>query len=121
MQSSGLNHLAFQQTSPLVQCTQNLTAVQQNYPIQKLNAEQSNGLITLIDKTNMKRKTNEQKLRSIMKNLHTIEIALLVERIETMMKLTLQDIEEDPSKWDNFFVSHHAYVNMANKVLEELK
>lgn len=69
----------------------------------------------------MARKTNEQKLRSIMKNLHTIEIALLVERIEKIMELTLQDIEEDPSKWDNFFVSHHAYVNMANKVLEELK
>jgi chemotaxis signal transduction protein len=69
----------------------------------------------------MAHKTNEQKLRNLIKNLHTIEIALLVERIETMMKLTLQDIEEDPSKWDNWFVSHHAYVNMANKVIEELK
>lgn len=69
----------------------------------------------------MKRKTNEQKLRSIIKNLHTIEVALLTERIETMMKLTLQDIEKDPKQWDNFIVSHHAYVNMANKVLEELK
>ena len=69
----------------------------------------------------MKRKTNEQKLRSILKNLHTIEIALLTERIEKVMQLTLEDIEKDPSKWDNFFVSHHAYVSMANKVLEELK
>lgn len=69
----------------------------------------------------MKRKTNEQKLRSIIKNLHTIEVALLVERIEKIMELTLEDIKQDPSKWDNFFVSHHAYVNMANKVLEELK
>lgn len=69
----------------------------------------------------MKRKTNEQKLRSIIKNLHTIEVALLTERIETMMKLTLEDIEKDPKQWDNFIVSHHAYVNMANKVLEELK
>lgn len=69
----------------------------------------------------MARKTNDQKLRSIIKTLHPVELALLVERIETMMKLTLQDIEEDPSKWDNWFVSHHAYVNMANKVIEELK
>jgi chemotaxis signal transduction protein len=69
----------------------------------------------------MARKTNEQKLRSIIKNLHTIEIALLVERIETMMKLTLQDIEEDPKSYDNWIVSHHAYISMANKVIEELK
>ena len=69
----------------------------------------------------MARKTNDQKLRSIIKTLHPVELALLVERIETMMKLTLQDIAEDPSKWDNWFVSHHAYVNMANKVIEELK
>ena len=62
----------------------------------------------------MAHKTNEQKLRSLIKNLHTIEVALLVERIETMMKLTLQDIEEKPE-------SHHAYVNLANKVIDQLK
>lgn len=69
----------------------------------------------------MKHKTNEAKLRSLIKNLHTIEVALLVERIETMMKLTLQDIEEKPESYDNWFVSHHAYVNLANKVIEQLK
>jgi len=69
----------------------------------------------------MIRKTNEQKLRSLIKNLHTIEVALLVERIETMMKLTLQDIEQKPESYDNWFVSHHAYVNLANKVIDQLK
>lgn len=69
----------------------------------------------------MKHKTNEQKLRNLIKNLHTIEVALLVERIETMMKLTLQDIEENPESYNNWFVSHHAYINLANKVIEELK
>ena len=69
----------------------------------------------------MAHKTNEQKLRSLIKDLHTIEVALLVERIETMMKLTLQDIEEKPESYDNFFVSHHAYVNLANKVINQLK
>jgi hypothetical protein len=72
-------------------------------------------------KRTMIRKTNEQKLRSLIKNLHTIEVALLVERIETMMKLTLQDIEEKPESYDNWFVSHHAYVNLANKVIDQLK
>jgi chemotaxis signal transduction protein len=69
----------------------------------------------------MKRKTNDQKVRSIIKNLHPVELALLVERIETMMHITLQDIEKDSSKYDNFIVSHHAYVGMANKVINELK
>jgi hypothetical protein len=68
----------------------------------------------------MKNKTNDQKLRSIIKNLHPVELALLTERIETMMNITLQDIEKDPTKYDNFFVSHHTYVGMANKVLTEL-
>jgi len=69
----------------------------------------------------MKRKTNEQKLNALIKGLHTIEVALLVERIETMMKLTLQDIEEKPESYENWFVSHHAYVNLANKVIDQLK
>lgn len=69
----------------------------------------------------MAHKTNEQKLRNLIKNLHTIEVALLVERIDKVMHMTLEDIAEDPSKWDNWFVSHHAYVNLANKVIEELK
>lgn len=69
----------------------------------------------------MARKTNDQKLRSIIKNLHPVELALLTERIETMMHITLQDIEQDSSKYDNFIVSHHAYVDMANKVIKELK
>jgi hypothetical protein len=69
----------------------------------------------------MANKTNDQKLRSIIKNLHPVELALLTERIETMMQITLQDIEKDPSQYDNFFVSHKLYVSMANKVINELK
>lgn len=67
------------------------------------------------------RKTNDQKLRKIIKDLHPVELALLTERIETMMNLTLADIEKQPEKYDNFVVSHTAYVNMAQKVLTILK
>ena len=66
-------------------------------------------------------KTNEQKLKKLIKELHTVEVALLVERIETIMKLTLKDIESDPSRYDNFIVSHHLYVDLANKTLDILK
>ena len=67
------------------------------------------------------RKTNDQKLRKIIKDLHPIELAMLTERIETMMNLTLADIEKQPEKYDNFIVSHTAYVGMAEKVLTILK
>lgn len=67
------------------------------------------------------RKTNDQKLRKIIKDLHPIELAMLTERIETMMNLTLADIEKQPEKYDNFIVSHTAYVCMAEKVLTILK
>ena len=67
------------------------------------------------------RKTNDQKLRKIIKDLHPVELAMLTERIETMMNLTLADIEKQPEKYDNFIVSHTAYVGMAEKVLTILK
>ena len=67
------------------------------------------------------RKTNDQKLRKIIKELHPVELAMLTERIETMMNLTLADIEKQPEKYDNFIVSHTAYVGMAEKVLTILK
>ena len=60
---------------------------------------------------NMKHKTNEQKLRGLIKSLDTIEVALLTERIEKIMELTLQDIAEDPKKYDNFFVHSSMYVS----------
>ena len=66
-------------------------------------------------------KTNDQKLRKIIKDLHPVELALLTERIETMMHLTLDGIKENPTAYDNFIVSHKVYQNMAEKVIEILK
>jgi hypothetical protein len=63
------------------------------------------------------RKTNDQKLRKIIKDLHPVELALLTERIETMMNMTIEDIKVRPEMYDNFIVSHTAYVGMAQKVL----
>jgi hypothetical protein len=70
---------------------------------------------------NMKNKTNEQKLRGLIKSLDTIEVALLTERIERIMELTLQDIAEDPEKYNNFFVHSSLYVSLSNKVIAQLK
>lgn len=66
-------------------------------------------------------KTNDQKLRKIIKDLHPVELALLTERIETMMCLTLDGIKENPTAYDNFIVSHKVYQSMAEKVLDILK
>lgn len=63
------------------------------------------------------RKTNDQRLRKIIKELHPVELALLTERIDTMMRLTLDDIKENPTAYDNFIVSHEVYKEMAEKVL----
>lgn len=63
------------------------------------------------------RKTNDQRLRKIIKELHPVELALLTERIDTMMRLTLDDIKENPTNYDNFIVSHEVYKEMAEKVL----
>lgn len=63
------------------------------------------------------RLNNDQKLRKIITTLHPVELALLVERIQTMMHMTLKGIEANPSGYDNPIVSHHVYVNMANSVL----
>ena len=67
------------------------------------------------------RKTNDQKLRKIIKDLHPVELAMLTERIETMMNLTIKDVEENPESYDNFFVSHENYKDMAEKVLTILE
>lgn len=67
------------------------------------------------------RKTNDQKLRKIIKDLHPVELALLTERIQTIMNLTIKGIEENPESYDNFFVSHENYKHMAEKVLTILK
>ena len=67
------------------------------------------------------RKTNDQRLRKIIKDLHPVELALLTERIDTMMRLTLDAIEKNPTDYDNFIVSHEVYQDMCQKVLEILK
>lgn len=67
------------------------------------------------------RKTNDQKLRKIIKDLHPVELAMLTERIETMMDLTIKEIEKNPESYDNFFVSHENYKDMAEKVLTILE
>ena len=69
----------------------------------------------------MKRKTNEQKLNALIKGLHTIEVALLVERLDKIMRMTKQDIEEEPEKYDNWFVSHQLYLSLAEKTIKSLE
>lgn len=69
----------------------------------------------------MKRKTNEQKLNALIKGLHTVEVALLVERLDKIMRMTKEDIEQEPEKYDNFFVSHHLYLSLAEKTIKALE
>lgn len=49
-------------------------------------------------------KTNEQAIRAMIKEMHTIEVAILAERILMMMDLTEQDMKDDPEAWAKGFV-----------------
>lgn len=40
--------------------------------------------------------TNEQSFKSLLKDLHQVELAILRERILKVMELTILDIEENP-------------------------
>ena len=68
----------------------------------------------------MKRLTNEQKLRKIISTLHTIEVALLVERIMVISDITKADIAENPEGYNTIVTSGRMYLEMFRQVDEIL-
>ena len=74
MLEHGLNHSAFQSTSPSVLCTLNLTAVQLNYLNQRLNAEQNNGLTHLTEKTKIMDINQQSSADHIIEHLNAIDV-----------------------------------------------
>lgn len=68
----------------------------------------------------VKRKTNEQVLRALLRDLSPIEAALLRERIMHVMQLTQEDILKNPEKYTNFFVNPQMYSDLCSKVLNHI-
>lgn len=60
--------------------------------------------------------TNEQKLKKLLKELSSLETALLCERILLITEITLKDIEKNPAEWDKTFINKCLYEGLCNKI-----
>ena len=65
-------------------------------------------------------KTNEQKLRSLIKNQHTILNALLVERLLKIADMTEEAYTRDPDAFNNPFVTVESYKTLVANIRREL-
>lgn len=61
-------------------------------------------------------KTNEQMFEALLSELHPMEIAILRERLVSMMEVTRKQILKDPEPFNNPFVSAKTYLHIADKV-----
>lgn len=66
-------------------------------------------------------KTNEQKLRSLIKNQHTILNALLVERLLKIADMTEEAYTRDPDAFNNPFVTVESYKTLVANIRKELQ
>jgi len=64
--------------------------------------------------------TNEQSFKSLLKDLHQVELAILRERILKIMELTLQDIEINPKDWETQIIHPNVLFNLNNKIQKHL-
>jgi hypothetical protein len=64
--------------------------------------------------------TNEQSFKSLLKDLHQVELAILRERILKIMELTLQDIEINPKDWETQIIHPNVFINLNNKIQKHL-
>jgi len=62
------------------------------------------------------RLTNEQRLRKLLKDLHTYEAAILVERLRCISEATREAIKANPEDFDNPIFNHHHYLAVCDKI-----
>lgn len=67
-----------------------------------------------------KPETNEQKFKELFNDLHTIEVALLRERLTLIMKMTVAEVKKNPKAFDTAFTNHKWYLDLAAKVEKHL-
>lgn len=86
------------------------------------NYTQTKTSIKPLKTTIMKKvKTNNDMVKALVKDLdlnHPFYMALLRERINMIMDMTMRDIENNPSKWENQIVDPSMYVNL-NKIVKK--
>jgi len=64
----------------------------------------------------VKELSNEQRLKNLIKELHPMEVVILVERLRTMADNTLAAIESKPSDFDVACFHHTDFERVMKKV-----
>jgi len=64
--------------------------------------------------------TNEQSFKSLLKDLHQVELAILRERILKIMELTIEDIERNSTNWEKAIVQPNLFINLNEKIQKHL-
>jgi len=64
--------------------------------------------------------TNEQSFKSLIKDLHQVELAILRERILKIMELTIEDIQRNPNDWEKQIVQPNVMINLNEKIQKHL-
>jgi len=64
--------------------------------------------------------TNEQSFKSLLKDLHQVELAILRERILKIMDLTIEDIQRNPNDWEKQIVQPNVMMNLNEKIQKHL-
>lgn len=69
---------------------------------------------------NTKRQTNDKAIKSLLKNLDLMELAILRERLLTISDLTQQSLTEEPSAWDKGLIAPSIYQGLCDKINKHL-
>jgi hypothetical protein len=68
-----------------------------------------------------KTKSISQRLQDLLKELDSIEVVMLAERIEKIFEMTANDIKENPENWAKFnIISIHKYLELNEKIKKHL-
>ena len=64
----------------------------------------------------MKRKTNEQKMRQLLKECDTVEVALISSMLMSYSQEIINDEEGTRKLYENHFISPELIINTAKKI-----
>lgn len=64
--------------------------------------------------------TNEDMFKSLFKDLDSVEVALLRERVMFASELTVKSIKEQPENWKNGFIDPRMYLKLHEKIEKHL-
>ena len=64
----------------------------------------------------MKRKTNEQKMRQLLKECDTVEVALISSMLVSYSQEIINDEEGTRKLYENHFISPELIINIAKKI-----